>query len=110
VHLNRKFAKTLLAVVVPMGMIGSVALFSGVATAKKAPVASISCTSVVGVVTFSPALQPGPTNTTGTDGKKGYTITISGETTCRVHHISDQFGDGRHWFVQAGEEQVRQHL
>jgi hypothetical protein len=83
-HINRKLTKTVLAVVVPIGLIGSVALFSGVASAKKAPAATISCTAVTGVITFSPALQPGPTNTTGTDGKAGFTITIGngGATGC----------------------------
>jgi hypothetical protein len=75
---NRKVTKTALAIVVPLGLIGSMALFSGVASAKKAPAATISCTSVTGTITFSPALQPGPTNTTGTDGKKGFLVNITG--------------------------------
>jgi len=77
VHLNKRIAKTILAVVVPLGMIGSVALVGGVASAKSAT-GTVTCTGMTASITFTPALVPG----TATSKKESTTITNGQLTGC----------------------------
>jgi hypothetical protein len=59
VHFNKRLLNTALAIAVPMGMIGAFAVTGGVASAKKAPAQTISCTGITSTVTFTPPLVPG---------------------------------------------------
>jgi len=77
VHLNRKFIKVGMAAVAPLLLVSTVVLTGGVASAKKAPAATISCTGLTATITFTPPLVP----TTSSAGySKKDTTTISGET------------------------------
>jgi len=77
VYSNRRIVKAVLAVVVPLGMIGSLALFSGTASAKAAT-GTISCTGLTSTLNFSPALVPG----TATSKTEQVTITGGTLTSC----------------------------
>jgi hypothetical protein len=77
VHLNRKFIKFGMAAVTPLLLVSTVALTGGVASAKKAPAATIKCTGLTATITFTPPLVP---TATSTGYSKTDATTISGET------------------------------
>jgi hypothetical protein len=69
-----------LAAIAPLMVVSAVVLTGGVASAKKAPVPTISCTTVAATVTYNPALVAG-TATSKTDQVSISGIQIGG---CKV--------------------------
>jgi len=69
---NRTLARWALAAVAPLILVSAVTLTGGVASAKKPPAATISCTSLTATVTWNPKLVP------GTATSKTTQITFSG--------------------------------
>ncbi len=78
--MNRTLARVALAAVAPVILVSTVTLAGGVATAKKAPVPTISCNSLTATVTWTPALVPG-TATSKTDQISISNAAVSGCTT-----------------------------
>jgi hypothetical protein len=81
VHLNHRFAKSALAAIAPLALLGAVLVPGGVASAKAAKPNPINCTYSSITTTFNPALVAGGTQTSA--GKSGTsTTTIQADYTC----------------------------
>ncbi|MGH9018382.1 MAG: hypothetical protein ACRDY1_11600 [Acidimicrobiales bacterium] len=77
--MNSKLAKVALAAVAPLMLVTVVTLSGGVASAKKAPAATINCTGLTATVTWNPALVPGAA-TSKTDQSTISDATVTGCT------------------------------
>jgi hypothetical protein len=84
---NRTLAKVALAAVAPLILVSAISLTSGVASAKKAPVATISCKTLLATISWNPPLVSG-TATSKTTQITIANASVSGCTTSPTSSVT----------------------